>query len=393
MVALLELIADECARSLWEPVQPDIYVERTTSTFKTAPESVKKLGPLSKSWEIEGSYRFEIGFAGVNGFEDLRKHPHYQLYGKRKEMAKAVRNKGVELTVSRINTGVADVFDNGFAFSVTNFDETYKNVVHKYMPRLDFLSVAEDLDGHDVCDRGNMAFTRGITDQNIKSVTVDDVKTLPQPKPFGDNRRVDVERMCLVTSIVYDVCDSLGLAYPAIVNDQKRLDMFALQLCREHKLPVRDSQGRPANIFEMATFAMTDCPMKRMTKEELAKIILFGCHVDSKNCPTYTRVYVVYCHVFLRGKWKRVSMICTWRKSVMDYLRRLDGAKFFTEQQIVPYFQHFSDRHQRSLDDCHPEEYKNRLYEPFPLRCSFDKLSGESVLSTYLCLFSLLFVP
>jgi hypothetical protein len=36
---------------------------------------------------------------------------------------------------------------------------------------------------------------------------------------------------------------------PARLKDEMRLNEFALQLCRTHGIPERDTNGRPANIL------------------------------------------------------------------------------------------------------------------------------------------------
>lgn len=374
---LKDLIKCVEAYSLWESIQPDIYVERTSLTFKTSPEKVKKYGALSTNWETKDVFRIEMGLCGLYGVDNLRTSPHYQVYRNRKGMASAAKARGANLWISRADSGVANVFEDGDVFSVCNNDETYAEVTHKYAVEMDFPSILEELDGIDVCDRNNIAITRGIADQNIKCQGTGDEKTLPKPMPFAENEKIHVERMCIMTKAVYDLCDALKMSYPAIVEDTERLDEFALAMCRKYGIEPYDESGRPANIFEMATFAMTDCPQKRMTPEELSRILLFGCHVDSKNCPIHQKVFVMYYHIFHNGRWVRVVAIMTWRKAALDYMRRKDGAEFLTEQVILPYFDNYAERHKRTLDDAHREEYKNRLYEPYDLLCSFHKLAGK----------------
>jgi hypothetical protein len=43
----------------------------------------------------------------------------------------------------------------------------------------------------------------------------------------------------------------------AILKDEMHLNEFALQLCRTHGIPERDTNGHPANIFEMNTSIAT----------------------------------------------------------------------------------------------------------------------------------------
>jgi hypothetical protein len=44
---------------------------------------------------------------------------------------------------------------------------------------------------------------------------------------------------------------------PAILKDEMHLNEFALQLCHTHGIPECDTNGRPANIFEMNTSIAT----------------------------------------------------------------------------------------------------------------------------------------
>jgi hypothetical protein len=45
--------------------------------------------------------------------------------------------------------------------------------------------------------------------------------------------------------------DSLVPKEPTILKDEMHLNEFALQLCRTHGIPERDTNGHPANIFEI----------------------------------------------------------------------------------------------------------------------------------------------
>jgi hypothetical protein len=66
-------------------------------------------------------------------------------------------------------------------------------------------------------------------------------------------------QMVEATAMVYKVMeeqhkmDSFVPKEPAILKDEMHLNEFALQLCHTHGIPERDTNGRPANIFEMNT--------------------------------------------------------------------------------------------------------------------------------------------
>jgi hypothetical protein len=69
-----------------------------------------------------------------------------------------------------------------------------------------------------------------------------------------------------------------------ILKDGMCLNEFALQLCRTHVIPERDTNGRPANIFEMNTSIATlsvQCSDENSLylKGKRVKPQCFSCHV------------------------------------------------------------------------------------------------------------------
>ena len=59
--------------------------------------------------------------------------------------------------------------------------------------------------------------------------------------------------MVEATAMVYKVMQEqhkIDSFFPAILKDEMHLNEFALQLCRTHGIPERDTNGRPANIFK-----------------------------------------------------------------------------------------------------------------------------------------------
>jgi hypothetical protein len=80
------------------------------------------------------------------------------------------------------------------------------------------------------------------------------------------------------------------------------LNEFALQLCCTHGIPERDTNGCPANIFEMNTSIATlsvQCIDENSLYLERKRVKpqCFSCHIDDKNDPEYRDVWVVYKHV------------------------------------------------------------------------------------------------
>jgi hypothetical protein len=69
--------------------------------------------------------------------------------------------------------------------------------------------------------------------------------------------------MVEATAMVYKVMEeqhkinSVVPKEPVILKDEMCLNEFALQLCRTHGIPERDTNGHPANIFKMNTSIAT----------------------------------------------------------------------------------------------------------------------------------------
>jgi hypothetical protein len=108
-------------------------------------------------------------------------------------------------------------------------------------------------------------------------------------------------QMVEATAMAYKVLegqhkmDSFVAKEPAIVKDEMRLNEFALQLCLTHGIPERDTNGRPANIFEMntsiATLSVQYGDENSLYLEgKRVKPQCFSCHVDDKNDPKYCDV-------------------------------------------------------------------------------------------------------
>jgi hypothetical protein len=110
-------------------------------------------------------------------------------------------------------------------------------------------------------DCGNAARTTGINGgENNKAGANDEVT---RPVPLEGTTKEDVMKMVEATAMVYKVMEeqhnveSLVPKEPAILKDEMRLNEFALQLCHTHGIPEHDTNGCPANIFEMNTSIAT----------------------------------------------------------------------------------------------------------------------------------------
>jgi hypothetical protein len=161
-------------------------------------------------------------------------------------------------------------------------------------------------DNKPLSNHGNAARTSGINGgENNKAGANDEVT---RPLPLEGTTIVDVMQMVEATAMVYKVMeeqhkiDSLVPKEPAILKDEMRLNEFALQLCRTHRIPEHDTNGRPANIFEMNTSIATlsvQCSDENSLYLEGKRVKpqCFSCHVDDKNDPEYCDVCVIYKHV------------------------------------------------------------------------------------------------
>jgi hypothetical protein len=122
------------------------------------------------------------------------------------------------------------------------------------------------------------------------------------PVPLEGTTKEDVMQIVEATAMFYKVMeeqhkmDSFVPKEPAILKDEMRLNEFALQLvCRTHGIAERDTNGCPANIFEMNTSIATlsvQCGDENSLYLEGKRVKpqCFSCHVDDKNDPEYRDV-------------------------------------------------------------------------------------------------------
>jgi hypothetical protein len=180
--------------------------------------------------------------------------------------------------------------------------------------------------------------------------------------------------MVEATALVYKVMeeqhkvDSLVPKEPTILKDEMRFNEFALQLCRTHGIPERDTNGHPANIFEMNTgiatlFIQCGDENSLYLERKRVKPQCFSCHVDDKNNLEYCDVWVIYKHVQDPNShlWFCVGNVFTYHKSCGDYMKRLSNGRYLKELQLGPYLKHYCLRSlSPTLDNFHPIEYKDK---------------------------------
>jgi hypothetical protein len=161
--------------------------------------------------------------------------------------------------------------------------------------------------------------------------------------------------MVEATTMVYKVMeeqhkmDSFVPKKQAILKDEMHLNEFALQLCCTHGIPERDTNGHPANIFEMNTSIATlsiqyGDENSLYLKGKRVKPQCFSCHVDVKNDPEYHDVWVVYKHVQDPNShlWFCVGNVFSYCKSCCDYMKRLSNGRYLKEWQLGPYLEHIT---------------------------------------------------
>jgi hypothetical protein len=207
-----------------------------------------------------------------------------------------------------------------------------------------------------------------------------------RPLPLEGTTKEDVIQMVEATAMVYKVMeeqhkiDSFVPKEPTILKDEMRLNEFALQLCHTYGIPECDTNGYPANIFEMNTCIATlsvQCSDDNSLYLEGKRVKpqCFACHVDDKNNPEYRDVWVIQdpnSHL-----WFHVGNVFTYHKSCGDYMKRLSNGRYLKERQLGPYLEHYCLRSRLSpmLDDFHPIEYKDKPLDPIPRLLFCDKVA------------------
>ncbi len=136
-----------------------------------------------------------------------------------------------------------------------------------------------------------------------------------------------------------------------------------------HGIPERDTNGCPANIFEMnisiaTLFIQCGDENSLYLEGKRVKPQCFSCHVDDKNNQEYHDVWVIYKHVQDPNShlWFCVGNVFTYCKSCGDDMKRLSNGRYLKECQHGPYLKHYHlrSRLSRMLDDFHPIKYKDR---------------------------------
>jgi hypothetical protein len=270
----------------------------------------------------------------------------------------------------------------GELLSVTEQDTLFEDLLKEHVDCMEQLKLLKELihqikDDKLLSNCGNS--TSGINGSENNKVGANDEVT--HPLPLEGTTKEDEMQMVEGTAMVYKVmeeqhkADSLVPKEPTILKDEMHLNEFALQLCRTHGIPERDTNSRPANIFEMNTSIATlsiQCSDEnsQYLKGKRVKPQCFTCHVDNKNDLEYHDVWVVYKNVQDPNShlWFCVGNVFTYRKSCGDYMKRLSNGRYLKERQLGPYLKHYHSHSRLSptLDDFHPIEYKDKPLEPIP---------------------------
>jgi hypothetical protein len=283
--------------------------------------------------------------------------------------------------------------------SVTEQDALFEDLVKGHVDHMEQLKLLKGLihqikDNKLLSNCGNVARTSRINGgKNNKAGANNEVT---HPLPLEGTTKEDVMQMVEATAMVYKVMeeqhkvDSLVPKEPTILKDEMRLNEFALQLCHTHGIPEHDTNGRPANIFEMKTSIATlsvQCSDENSLYLEGKRVKpqCFSCQVDDKNDPEYCDVWVVYKHVQDPNShlWFHVGNVFTYHKSCGDYMKRLGNGRCLKKHQLGPYLEHYClcSCLSPTLDDFHPIKYKDKPLEPIPRLPFFDKVAGCMSLS------------
>jgi hypothetical protein len=276
---------------------------------------------------------------------------------------------------------------------VTEQDILFEDLVKEHVDHMEQPKLLKELihqikDNKLLSNHGNAARTSGINGSENKAGANDEVMHL---LPLEGTTKEDITQMVEATAMVYKVMeeqhkiDSLVPKEPTILKDEMCLNEFALQLCHTHGKPEHDTNGRPANIFEMNTSIATvsiQCSDENSLYLEGKRVKpqCFSCHVDDKNDPEYRDVWVIYKHVQDPNSHLcfHVGNAFAYRKSCGDYMKRLSNGRYLKECQLGPYLEHYHSCSHLSpmLDNFHPIKYKDKPLEPILRLPFFDKVAG-----------------
>jgi hypothetical protein len=148
---------------------------------------------------------------------------------------------------------------------ITEQDSLFQDLLKEHVNCMEQMNLLKELihqikDNKLLSDHGNAARTSGINGGENNKARANEVT---HPVPLEGTTKEDVMQMVEATAIIYKVMeeqhnmDSLVPKEPAILKDEMHLNEFALQLCHTHGIPEPDTNGHPANIFEMNTSIAT----------------------------------------------------------------------------------------------------------------------------------------
>jgi hypothetical protein len=293
----------ECPAGLLIRVQPNTYIEKTEH-FWTSSHLVKERGWLNKGYNMQEVWEIHPSFAGVYCvISGLRDKPHWQDFPSNRSIIKAlVRCKTKQSCLRTFSASRGPHLIPGELLSVTEQDTLFEDLLME-QPKLLKEFIHQIKDNKLLSNHGNVARTSGINgSENNKAGANDEVT---RPLPLEGTTEEDVMQMVEATAMVCKVMeeqhkiDSFVCKELAILKNEMHLNEFALQLCCTHGIPERDTNSRPANIFEMNTSIATlsvQCSNDNSLYLEGKRVKpqCFACHVDNKNDLEYRDVWVVY---------------------------------------------------------------------------------------------------
>jgi hypothetical protein len=303
----------ECPAGLLIRVQPNTYIEKTEH-FWTSSHLVNERGWLNKGYNMQEVWEIQPIFAGIYCVvSGLQNKPHWQDFPSNRSVIKAlVKCKTKQSCLRTFFASRGPHIIPRELLSVTEQDTLFEDLLNKHVDHMEQPKLLKELihqikDNKHLSDCGNAARTSGINGGENNKAGVNDEVT--SPLPLEGKTKEDIMQMVEATAMVYNKVmeeqhkiDSFVPKEPAILNDEMHLNEFALQLCCTHGIPEHDTNGHPANIFEMNTSIATlsiQCGDENSLylKGKRVKPQCFSYHVDDKNDLEYHDVWVIYRHV------------------------------------------------------------------------------------------------
>jgi hypothetical protein len=302
----------DCPAGLLFRVQPNTYIKKTEH-FWTSSHFVKERGWLSKGYNMQEVWEIQLSFAGIYCvLSGLCNKLNWQDFPSNRSIIKAlVRCKTKQSCLRTFSASRGPHLILEELLSITEQDALFEDLLKEHVDHMEQPKLLKELihqmkDNKLLSNHGNVARTSGINGgKNNKAGANDEVT---HPLPLEGTTKEDIMQMVEATAMVYKVMeeqhkiDSFVCKELAILKNEMHLNEFALQLCCTHGIPEHDTNGHPANIFEMNTSIATlsvSCSDENSLYLEGKRVKpqCFSYHVDDKNDLEYCDVWVVYKHV------------------------------------------------------------------------------------------------